>query len=396
MKKPIALLLCFCVLISLSGCAGTDLIAKIKDFNIVSYFNGDPDWNAMQINQLTAGSPYKYYFSRLGNKEKQAYNNVLSEIENMPKSIEIPSLTQDELSIVFEALLYDNPGLFFLGRSCTITNKGLKSYFNAEYILTPAEYSTKKQALSDKVNEIMASAPKNDPFDTELYIHDYIINNCSYSNIGTGDESTAYGALVGKAAACEGYAKAAKLLLDIAQTDCYVLSGMAKNFQGGYESHMWNIVHINGSFYHLDVTWDDPVTIGKNEENDPIYTYFNITDDEIKNTHSDFVSGFACSAAGENYFVKKDLLFSVYNETTKSAIAKSIAAAANAGRSAAEIKFASADVYSQAIYALFTNQQIYNILSEARNTAKRKISDTSLSYIQKDDFNIIELIFTLA
>ena len=395
MKKTIALLLCFCMLFSFAGCAGADLIAKIKNFNIVSYFNGDPDWDSVQIDALAAGSPYKYYFGRLGNKEKQAYNNILGKIETMPESIEIPALTQDELSTVFEALLYDNPALFFLGRSCTITTRGLKSYFNAEYILTPAEYNIRKQALSEKANEIMAAAGTAGPFETELFVHDYLINNCTYSNIGSEDESTAYGALIVKAAACEGYSKAVKLLMDIAHTDCYVISGMAKNFQGGYESHMWNIVNISGGYYHLDVTWDDPVSIGKNEENDPIYTYFNITDEEIKNTHSDFISAYACSATAENYFIKKDVFFSRYDETAKSKIAKSIAAAANTGRSTVEIKFSDAGIYAEAFSGLFKNQQIYDILSEAKRMSKKRLSDTSVSYIQKDDFNIIELVFKL-
>ena len=33
-----------------------------------------------------------------------------------------------------------------------------------------------------------------------------------------------------------------------------------KNFKISSDSHVWNAVYIDGSWYHLDLTWDDPVT----------------------------------------------------------------------------------------------------------------------------------------
>lgn len=395
MKKAIALLVAFCLLWSLSGCEGGKLFAEIKDFNLAAYLNSDPDWENTTVEELTLGSPYKYYFEQLENKEKQAYNNILQQVEAMPATIEIPSLSQEELNRVFEGLLYDNPYLFFLGRQCSITVKGLKTYFNAEYVMTAQEYNTKKQTLSNKADEILGNNAALDPFDTELLIHDYIIDNCNYSYSGAEDESNAYGALIDNAAACEGYSKATKLLLDLAGIETFLLSGMARNYQGGFESHMWNIVKINSEYYHLDVTWDDPVTLGKEEKSDPIYTYFNITDEEIQKTHQDFIKVYPCTATAENYFIKKGLFFSDYNESVEKNIAKSIAAVAKEGRSILELKFDSDAAYAKAFTALFKDGKIYGILSQARKTSGVNMSDTAVSYIQKEDFNIIEIVFIL-
>lgn len=394
-KKIIASLVLFCLLWSLAGCEGTNIFTTIKNFDLAAYLNSEPDWENTKVDELNLGSPYKYYFGRLGNKEKQAYNNILEQVETMPATIEIPALSQKELNRVFEALLYDNPYLFFLDRKCSLTTKGVKSYFNAEYVMTVDEYNKKKQTLTRKAEEILSNNIAEDQFDTELLIHDYIIDNCRYSYSGVEDESSAYGALIDNAAACEGYSKAAKLLLDLAGIESCLLSGSARNYQGGFESHMWNIVNINGDNYHLDVTWDDPVTLGKEEKSDPIYTYFNITDDEIQKTHKDFAWASPCTADAENYFVKKELLFSDYNENIEKTLTKSIAAAANEGRSVLEIKFASDATYAKAFAALFKDGKIYGILSQARKMTTVNISDTAISYIEKDNFKIIEIVIVL-
>ncbi|HZK38553.1 MAG TPA: transglutaminase domain-containing protein, partial [Clostridia bacterium] len=324
MKKIIVLLVSLCLVWSLAGCEGTKIFAQIKDFDLPAYLSKEVDWESTEIDEPTLGSPYKHYFARLGNKEKQAYNNILEDIESMPPSIEIPSLSQEELNRVFEALLYDNPYLFFLGRTCSVTAKGLKSFFNADYVMGADEYNLKKQTLARKADEILAANSAKDQFHTELFIHDYVIDNCSYSYSGVEDESNAYGALIDNSAACEGYSKATKLLLDLAGIESYLLSGRARNYQGGFESHMWNIVNINDDYYHLDVTWDDPVTLGKDEESEPIYTYFNITDQEILKTHDDFFLENPCTAIAENYFVKKDLFFYDYNQSVENNITKRI------------------------------------------------------------------------
>lgn len=395
MKKIIALFVLCCLVWSLAGCEGTKIISEIKNFDLAAYLNKDVDWENTDVDELKLGSPYKYYFGRLGNKEKQAYNSILEKIETMPPNIEIPSLSQVELNQVFEALLYDNPYLFFLGRSCSVTTKGLKSYFNAEYVMSADEYNLKKQTLANKADEILGKNSATDQFNTELFIHDYIIDNCSYSYSGAENESNAYGALIDNAAACEGYSKATKLLLDLAGIESCLLSGMARNYQGGSESHMWNIVNINGDYYHLDVTWDDPVTLGKDEESDPIYTYFNITDNDIQKTHSDFISTYPCTASAENYFVKKGLFFNEYNNSVEESITKKIVDTLNEGNSVLEFKFASDAVYDKAFTALFKNGQIYGILSRVRKMTAVNVSDTAVSYIQKENFNIIEIVLTL-
>lgn len=62
---------------------------------------------------------------------------------------------------------------------------------------------------------------------------------------------------------CEGYAKAFMYLCDLSNFEndvaCYTVSGLM-----GSEAHMWNIVSINGTNYHVDVTNSDTGMFGQN------------------------------------------------------------------------------------------------------------------------------------
>lgn len=88
-------------------------------------------------------------------------------------------------------------------------------------------------------------------------VHDYIINNSKYDsarsdyNVINYKSDIAYGPLIEKYGICGGYTDAMALFLE---------KMGVKNFKISSDSHVWNAVYIDGSWYHLDLTWDDPVT----------------------------------------------------------------------------------------------------------------------------------------
>lgn len=94
-------------------------------------------------------------------------------------------------------------------------------------------------------------------------IHDYIINNTKYDalkitniNDNTYNSSTAYGLVFEGYAVCSGYADTMALFLDKMGVPNYRITS---------DTHVWNYVYIDGIWYHLDLTWDDPYsTDGKN------------------------------------------------------------------------------------------------------------------------------------
>lgn len=102
-----------------------------------------------------------------------------------------------------------------------------------------------------------------------LAIHDYLIANAAYDE--TEEKNSGYDILVNGTAMCAGYAEAYRDLLLQAGVECrYVASDEME--------HAWNLVCIDGQWYHADLTWDDPTpdTAGYVS-----HEYFLLTDEEI-------------------------------------------------------------------------------------------------------------------
>ena len=146
------------------------------------------------------------------------------------------------------------------------------------YTVDSKEAKAMNEAVQNKVNELVASAPDTSEYDRIKYFHDYIVKNCTYSYEGKSVD-TAYGALIEGKAICQGYAHAMQLLLSRAGFDAVPAMG---DHEDGY--HKWNYVRLSdGKWYVIDATWDDPT----GESPDYIgYDYFLITDEQLEKDHS--------------------------------------------------------------------------------------------------------------
>ena len=80
---------------------------------------------------------------------------------------------------------------------------------------------------------------------------------------------------------------------------CVIVSGTATNSQGETENHAWNYVQLNGIWYAVDCTWDDPIIIGNGKINESIkYQYFLKGSKEFNTSHA--ISG-QMSENGKNF-----------------------------------------------------------------------------------------------
>ena len=86
-----------------------------------------------------------------------------------------------------------------------------------------------------------------------LYLHDYLVREVDYdlSDVFPGYVYRPEGVFVHRSAVCQGYAEAYSLLLTRLGYTSRVVSSSAMN-------HAWNMVLLDGTWYHVDVTWDDP------------------------------------------------------------------------------------------------------------------------------------------
>ena len=114
------------------------------------------------------------------------------------------------------------------------------------------------QAIKTKVDEIfnLLYKPSVSAEDNIRTFHDYIINNAKYdSNRSDNGDTTyhsdiAYGPLFEGYAICGGYTDLMALFLEKMNI---------KNFKVSSNDHIWNAVLMGNNWYHIDLTWDDPV-----------------------------------------------------------------------------------------------------------------------------------------
>lgn len=125
-----------------------------------------------------------------------------------------------------------------------------------------------------EVDKIISNTITNGMTDMEkaLKLHDYLVLNCKY-DLGhkinpDSDGITSYDIICGNAGVCQGYAQAYNDLLRRVGVESIMVSSDAMN-------HAWNMVKIDNNWYHVDVTWDDPVP---DYEGRVKHTYFMMSD----------------------------------------------------------------------------------------------------------------------
>ena len=107
-------------------------------------------------------------------------------------------------------------------------------------------------------------------------MHDSIINSTKYdeerakNNNSKYDSSRIQGVLYDHYAICSGYTDIMAVILNKLNVP---------NFKVASEGHVWNAVYLDDNWYHLDLTWDDPVlSSGKNIL---LHDYFLVNDKEM-------------------------------------------------------------------------------------------------------------------
>jgi hypothetical protein len=90
---------------------------------------------------------------------------------------------------------------------------------------------------------------------------------------------TAYGGLILGRAVCEGYSEAFQYLLHQVGVECLIAGG-----EGNGQPHQWNIVRIDGEYYHVDVTWNDGNSVPQLDF--VLRYYLNMTDSMIARDHT--------------------------------------------------------------------------------------------------------------
>lgn len=151
---------------------------------------------------------------------------------------------------------------------------GLGNILNITYDFTYNETPYETTEVDQKIDSLLHKwkIEKLSDYEKIKKIHDFIVKNASYDT--ALKNYSAYDNLIEKTSTCQGYMCLAYKMLTEAGIPTRILSGT-----GGGESHGWNIVSLNGKWYNLDCTWDDPLTWNRQEV--LLYDYFLKSEEEF-------------------------------------------------------------------------------------------------------------------
>ncbi len=207
---------------------------------------------------------FKNEMYRASRAQQDLEQYVVEALENYQEKIDISAyqLSREEAFQAIFQILNHNPGIFYVdGRVGTSYNPqtNLVTAYSVTYLGAPEEIDRQRQELELAADQAAEQAdPSMSEAEKALVVHDYLVQNCEYDfdRLGQGQVSysshTAYGALVDRIAVCDGYGDAyAYIMEDKLGIPCELVSSEVM-------AHAWNMIRVDGEWYHVDATWDDP------------------------------------------------------------------------------------------------------------------------------------------
>ena len=160
-----------------------------------------------------------------------------------------------------------------------VSKNKIKIEFTMQYRLTREE---EKWVLAE-IDRVLAAiiTPTMNDFQKILAVHDYIIRHYHYELNTDGSPFAVYTFMHEKRGVCMAYALLFEKMMEQLAIPCYYVVGKAEGESDA--GHAWNMVQLNGHWYHIDATWND---LGSRTTNHAIrYRYFLRDDDFMKKDH---------------------------------------------------------------------------------------------------------------
>ncbi len=312
-------------------------------------------------------------YEKLDDAGKQLYLQIVKKIQAYEKEFVFNNLQPEQIIKSYVAVIADHPEFFWLSSGYSYRSETLGN--NITVYFTPAQSSRIHNAASDVlllnkvVNSVVSKANQfSTDYDKVLFVHDYIVNNTTYdqktynliSKESTTetiyDATTSYGCLVGKNAVCSGYSAAFMLIMQKLGICCARVSG--SDLHGN--SHEWNYIFLDGEYYFVDVTWDDPVM--QDNKQTLLHDYLLIDENELLMSHKinpDQIYPH-CNGKTLNYHRKNGRYLEHYDFETYKTIVDS-----NIDNGAVDVKFSSIAEQKKAYTDLFEKEHIFDIANFA-------------------------------
>lgn len=184
-------------------------------------------------------------------------NRLLQAIRDGKTEVEITDLQYDAARLKEQVLrfFFARPDLFFVDSSYRYQTKkdGTVTTVELTYLYASAQIEEMTAFYNGTVDGIVAGIPVGaSDFDKVLYLHDYLVQNYAYDYEGLKATPIrdAYNFFKTGRGVCQAYMLAMIALCEKVGIPCLPVTSDEID-------HAWNLVMLDGKWYHVDVTWDD-------------------------------------------------------------------------------------------------------------------------------------------
>ena len=199
---------------------------------------------------------------------------------------DMKKITQDK-TLLTHLNNFVHPFNSFSSMEATISDSG-EIIIKINYLYSEEERNKIEEEV-EKLIKTLITPDITEDYDKIKTIHDYIINNTKYDleNKEETKSYMAYGPLFNHLATCNGYTDLMAIFLTKMGYDNYKVATTEETSENT-EGHAWNAVKVNDEWYHLDLTWDDPVS--SDGSNYLYHKYFLINSEELKTADANITS----------------------------------------------------------------------------------------------------------
>ena len=187
---------------------------------------------------------------------KKGYEALYKGVANGTKSVDISllNINVNDIATIFWACDADNPQFINVADGCSYTYLGsMAQSIVMSYGRTVSQSKDILAQVAKRSADVIAKAQSLPTvYERVKLFHDWIIDNTEYVTDGAACISEADGPILNGKGSSAGYAKAFEYLCHSAGIECVCVRGKIDN-----KSYTWNIVYVDGAWYHIDVAKDD-------------------------------------------------------------------------------------------------------------------------------------------
>lgn len=333
---------------------------------------------------------YCYAYETLNETEQLWYEDIAECLGAMQKEVRLnqksikQGMDETDIDRIFQCVLMDHPELFYVeGYTYTQYNRGDKAVairFSGTYSMEEEQAFLRKAEIDEAVQPLLAEGEGlTDDYDKVKYVYDTLICNTEY-DLEAPDNQNIYSVFVNHKSVCQGYAKAVQYLLDRMGVECTLVQG---DVDTG-ESHAWNLVKVNGSYYYVDATWGDASY--QPDEEDPEkgyvprinYDYLCVTTQQLLRTHilDSYVPMPVCVDEKDNYYAREGALFVTYDREQMHRLFEKCM---SENRMDVTVKCADAECFRQIMTAMVDEQEVFDYFDTTSKSIAYSHNEKQLS-----------------